>query len=136
MNPKTKRRSGHQYAEAVLGVLRRGGRPLGAYDIIRELAEEYHVVAPATVYRALDRLISEGRTHKIESINAFVACGEVECDGQPAFAICDCCGHVTPFAECGVSAAVRSWCSDQAFSPTGVTLEVHGTCNECREKVT
>lgn len=131
MRPTTKRRSRQQYADIIFQVMQKAGRPVGAYDLITELRG--HDLAPATVYRALDRLIEDGRAHKLESINAFVACSQHRDNEPPAFAICDSCGNVTEFAECAVSEALRNWCRSRAFAPKAMTLEVHGTCHECQE---
>ena len=49
-------------------------RPLGAYEVIDELAKSMLRPAPITVYRALDFLMENGLVHRIESRNAFLAC--------------------------------------------------------------
>src|SRR5262249_46344853 len=50
-------------------------KPLGAYEIMDEVARSGPRPAPITVYRALDFLRLNGLVHRIESRNAFVACG-------------------------------------------------------------
>ncbi len=49
------------------------GRPVSAYEIIDSLRDKA-ILAPQTVYRSLDRLIASGAAHRLESLNAFVAC--------------------------------------------------------------
>ncbi len=47
--------------------------PLSAYDILDKLrADGFR--APLQVYRALDKLVEYGMVHRLESLNAFVAC--------------------------------------------------------------
>ena len=58
----------------VLNALLASHRPLGAYDVLEELAHHAARPAPITVYRALDFLIANGLVHRIESRNAFIAC--------------------------------------------------------------
>ena len=58
----------------VLQALLSSHRPLGAYEVIDELAKSMPRPAPITVYRALDFLLANGFIHKLESVNAFVAC--------------------------------------------------------------
>src|SRR6201991_4790377 len=58
----------------VLGALLSSHRPLGAYEIIDELAKSMPRPAPITVYRALDFLMANGLVHRIESRNAYLAC--------------------------------------------------------------
>ena len=57
----------------IVEALKSAGRPVSAYEIIDQLREQA-VLAPQTVYRALDRLIASGSAHRLESLNAFVAC--------------------------------------------------------------
>jgi Fur family zinc uptake transcriptional regulator len=58
----------------VLQALLSSHRPLGAYEVIDELAKSMPRPAPITVYRALDFLMENGLVHRIESRNAFLAC--------------------------------------------------------------
>src|SRR5580658_8025848 len=59
----------------VLEALLASHNPLGAYEIIERLADNNGRPAPITVYRALDFLRDNGFVHRIESRNAFMACG-------------------------------------------------------------
>src|SRR5665647_3966399 len=58
----------------VLQALLSSHRPLGAYEVIDELAKSMPRPAPITAHRALDFLIENGLVHRIESRNAFLAC--------------------------------------------------------------
>src|SRR5438105_15890371 len=58
----------------VLQALASSHRPLGAYEVIDELAKSMPRPAPITVYRALDFLMENGLVHRIESRNAYLAC--------------------------------------------------------------
>src|ERR1700749_2791169 len=57
----------------VLQALLSSHRPLGAYEVIDELAKSMPRPAPITVYRALDFLMANGLVHRIESRNAYLA---------------------------------------------------------------
>src|SRR5262245_37332204 len=57
----------------VLEALLTSHKPLGAYEIIDRAAPGARP-APITVYRALDFLIENGLVHRLESLNAFIAC--------------------------------------------------------------
>lgn len=50
----------------VLQALLSSHRPLGAYEVIDELAKTMPRPAPITVYRALDFLMENGLVHRIE----------------------------------------------------------------------
>ncbi len=74
--------------------------PLSAYTLLDRL-REHGFRAPLQVYRALDKLVEFGMVHRLESLNAFVACAHPHdgCSGHGtvAFMICNTCGHVTSF---------------------------------------
>ncbi len=79
----------------VLQALLSSHRPLGAYEVIDELAKSMPRPAPITVYRALDFLMENGLVHRIESRNAFLACAHDHDEtSMVAFLICDHCGSV------------------------------------------
>src|SRR4249920_1050010 len=79
----------------VLQALLSSHRPLGAYEVINELAKSMPRPAPITVYRALDFLMENGLVHRIESRNAFLACAQDhDATAMVAFLICDHCGSV------------------------------------------
>lgn len=81
----------------VLKVLLSQGRPLKAYDLMHALADRGRSAAPPTVYRALKFLTEMGLAHRIESLNAFVACRFL---GEPhlaGFHICERCHAVEEF---------------------------------------
>ena len=61
----------------VLQALLSSHRPLGAYEVIDELAKSMPRPAPITVYRALDFLMENGLVHRIESRDAFLACLQI-----------------------------------------------------------
>src|ERR1044072_8607725 len=86
----TKRRPAPEQ-DKMLGEARRGGgRRISAYELIEELRDKASL-APQTVYRSLDRLIAEGQAHRLESLNAFVACCPPSHESTAVFAICDDC---------------------------------------------
>ena len=59
----------------VLERLEASSGPLSAYTLLDQLREN-GFRAPLQVYRALDTLIKGGFVHRLESLNAFVACAE------------------------------------------------------------
>jgi len=82
--------------------------------------------------RALDFLMKRGLVHKIERLNAFMACGHAEGDEAhtAAFLVCDCCGDAREI-EPPPSAAVEAAAKASGYALTGVTLEAHGLCPDC-----
>ena len=135
-------RKGAEHASNIMGALEHSDRPLSAYDLLDKLRPT-GVSAPLTVYRALDKLIASGKVHRIESLNAFVACcagehhyGDHAHDAAPArsavaFAICDRCGHVDEFLDAQVFARLDTSLHDKGFQPRSSAIEVHGLCADC-----
>lgn len=106
--------------------------PLGAYTILDRLRGE-GFRAPLQVYRALDKLLELGLVHRVESLNAFVACAHPNCRAQAmtAFAICEHCGKVAEFADPGMEQRIDSWSAANHFKRTKTALEIRGYCESC-----
>jgi Fur family zinc uptake transcriptional regulator len=118
--------------ELVLGTLAHSDAPLSAYDILDRLRDD-GLRAPLQVYRALEKLTERGLAHRLESLNAFVACTDARCHrtGTIAFAICDNCGRVEEFADRQVDARLAEWGSRTGFRATRTTIELRGVCAGC-----
>lgn len=129
-----KRRSAAEQDQMLLDVLRQAASPVSAYELI-EMLRPSAVLAPQTVYRSLDRLIENGRAHRLESLNAYVSCRHPDHHEATAFAICQSCRKVIEFDERGVSGHLKDWAADNGFDLTQVTLELHGTCSACRNQL-
>jgi Fur family zinc uptake transcriptional regulator len=72
----------------VLELLLEKHQALGAYAILDLLREAGFSSQPPVAYRALDFVVENGFAHKIERLNAFVACALPGTDHFPAFMIC------------------------------------------------
>jgi len=126
--PSGRERGGNR--QQVLEVLQAGGRPLSAYELLDRLREA-GIKAPPTVYRALNQLIDAGQVHRLESVNAYVACRHRHHHGIAAFAICDDCGTVTEFEDADIVAGVQGWAARMGFAVTRSAVELHGCCADC-----
>lgn len=110
--------------------------PLSAYQLLDLLRGE-GFRAPLQVYRALDKLVRLGLAHRLESLNAFVACcghGHTDAGAVTAFAICDQCGQVTELSDRLVSERLDEWVSRTGFKPSGAVLEFRGACAACQKR--
>lgn len=118
--------------ELVLGALNQSEGPLSAYDILDKLRAD-GLRAPLQVYRALDKLVDRGLAHRLESLNAFVACADAHCHrkGLIAFAICEGCGKVDEFADAVIEDRLGSWAKSSGFKVERTTMEIRGRCAEC-----
>lgn len=116
----------------ILDTLRNDHRPHSAYELIDKLRDS-GVVAPATVYRALKRLMGIGHVHRLESLNAYVACHHDTCHAHTSsmFAICDDCGNVEELSDPDVTAPALKWAKANTFTVQSMTFELRGTCAQC-----
>jgi len=120
-----------QVLKALLG----SHKPLGAYEIIERMAGKNRRPAPITVYRALDFLRENGLVHRIESRNAFVACGHNHSGGDlVVFLICERCGAVGEGPGGAVAGALKAASRAAGFAPKNPLIEIAGICSHCRER--
>jgi len=119
----------------VLKLLVASHKPLGAYEIMDQLAGESPRPAPITIYRALDFLIANGLVHRIASRNAFLACvGNHDSGALVAFLICEGCGAVGEAAGPAVSRTLDTAARTAGFTPRRSVVEITGLCAHCRDK--
>ncbi|OHV77841.1 Fur family transcriptional regulator [Ensifer sp. LCM 4579] len=118
----------------VLGALSHSDGPMSAYTILDKLRDQ-GFRAPLQVYRALDKLLEHGLVHRLESINAFVACtcpDEHEHDhGVTAFTICEGCGQVTEFHDETIEQRLAALVRARNFKTEKTTIEIRGQCKSC-----
>lgn len=118
----------------VLGLVADAGMPIKAYDLLDKVreGEGAGAAAPPTVYRALDFLLANGFIHKLESVNAFVACHHPNAAQHSApFLICDACHKAVELEDEHVVESLDAQARALGFSPQTQTLEVHGLCAAC-----
>ena len=117
----------------VLEALLSSHRPLGAYEVIEELAKTKPRPAPITVYRALDFLMENGLVHRIESRNAFLACALAHDETSAmAFLICERCGLVGEVPAASVAQSVTASARATGFAPRMSIVEITGVCAHCQ----
>jgi len=115
----------------VLTLLLEEHRPLGAYAILESLRASGHSAQPPVAYRALDFLIDKGLVHRIESLNAYVACTDPEQCSGPTFLICQQCDRVAETRVQGVPSSAALAAEEIGFVIERELHEVRGTCPAC-----
>ncbi|WP_308915850.1 transcriptional repressor [Jannaschia sp. LMIT008] len=115
----------------VLELLLREHRAMGAYDVLDRLREEGLGSQPPTAYRALDFLVAHGFAHRVERLNAFVACARPGLAHSPAFLICRACDQVAE-ADAGTVGDLLDG-GPPGFAADSAVVEVAGLCRDCRE---
>src|SRR5436190_17665885 len=118
----------------VLQALLSSHRPLGAYEVIDELAKSMPRPAPITVYRALDFLMENGLVHRIESRNAYLACAhDHDAAAMVAFLICERCGSVGEIPAMPAAQSINAAARASGFLPKLSVVEITGTCMHCQK---
>ena len=115
----------------VLELLLAAPGPVKAYDLIGAFGADGEAAKPPTVYRALEFLEKQGFAHRIESLNAYVACRLGSEVHAAAFLICDCCGDAREVEPTGSTAFMAS-AADAGYEVQSLTIEAHGMCGACR----
>jgi len=118
----------------VLRALSDAEGPLSAYAIL-DLLREDGLRAPPQVYRALEKLVERGMVHRLESLNAFVACRHPACADHAmiAFMICEVCGTVVEIDDPSLADQVTGLAADRGFELHKTTIELRGRCRACRQ---
>lgn len=114
----------------VLEILLQRHRALGAYDILDVLRAEGLGSQPPVAYRALDFLVKHRFAHRIEKLNAFVACTHPGEDHTPAFLICRDCNGVAEAQ--GAQVALDRSARESGFAIESATIEFEGLCPDCQ----
>lgn len=116
----------------VLEILLQEHRALGAYEILDRLREEGLGSQPPVAYRALDFLVKNGFAHKIERLNAFVACTHPGQNHAPVFMICRLCSAVAEAKSGSRNGVLNQAASEAGFQIERTVVEAEGLCPSCR----
>ena len=120
----------------VLEILLSDHKALGAYDILDRLRADGLNAQPPMAYRALDFLVTHGFAHRIERLNAFIACtfrpevagGEPH---TPAFLICRRCQRVVEADAPPRAGALGRAARQAGFVIERTIREAEGLCPIC-----
>jgi Fur family zinc uptake transcriptional regulator len=119
----------------VLEALHATHRPLSAYEIIERVGpQDGRMLAPISIYRALDFLLEAGFAHRLESRNAFIACPAHPAPGEVVvFMICEHCGGVDEAVSDELRGALARLAGEHGFQPATQFIELAGACAHCKD---
>lgn len=110
----------------VLELIIDDGGAIKAYDLLERLKPELGSPKPPTVYRALEFLSKMGLIHRVEALNAFIACDNAHDGHMAEFFICETCRIVEER-----HAHDHGVCKPDGFAITRSIVEHYGTCIAC-----
>ena len=120
---------------AALEILLGEHRAMGAYELLDRLHAAGFGAQPPVAYRALDFLVANGFAHKIERLNAFIACAHPGASHAPAFLICRQCDAVAEAQSEGQTAGTLGEAAEATgFQIERTVVEAVGLCPACAEK--
>lgn len=120
--------------ELVLSALRKSKKPLSAYDIL-EKVNKFGIKSSPIVYRALEVLMKNGAAHKINELNAFVACA-CTADHQhdvSVLTICQDCKLVEELHDHAVIHHLTKLRKFRVNLTKSAVVELPVTCQNCAE---
>ncbi|HZS85679.1 MAG TPA: transcriptional repressor [Stellaceae bacterium] len=113
----------------VLELILQAGQPVGAYALLAQLDDKR---TPTTVYRAIDFLLEQKFIHRIESLNAFTGCPDVDHPHDSQFVICTDCGSTEELHDDAIAETLRRHGRTLGFQIDRQVVELRGLCRACR----
>lgn len=132
----------------IYALILQANKPIGAYDLITQLQHSRRSekqdgkerksdsatqknVAPPTVYRSLEFLLTENLIHQLTSINAYVPCCHPRAEHIAAFLICDHCQRVQECSSVPIQETMDFVEKDVGFTVSHSVIELSGRCQDC-----
>jgi len=119
--------------QRVLEILLESHQAIGAYQILERLRRDGFKPQPPIAYRSLEFLARHGFVHKIEKLNAFIACTDSGKSHNPAFLICRLCKHVAETHSEASEKTLGQAAESAGFAIERTVLEAEGICPNCKE---
>jgi Fur family zinc uptake transcriptional regulator len=116
----------------VLERILNAGQPVGAYLLLAQIQGDREKIGPPTVYRALEFLLEQKLIHRIESLNAYIACIDADHPHESQFVICTDCGSTEELHDDGIVESLRRHGRDLGYEISRQIVELRGLCAHCR----
>ena len=132
--------------QQIYALILQAKKPIGAYDLITQLQQmraaedvkhseknQQKNVAPPTIYRSLEFLLTENLIHQLTSINAYVPCCHPRAPHTAAFLICVQCQRVQECSSMPVQEIMSFAEQDVGFQVVRSVIELSGCCQDCQQ---
>lgn len=117
----------------VLELLLRHGRSIKAYELLDAIKAEHPGAAPPTVYRALDFLVEEGLIHRLDAVNAWIACHDAAGDPHDLLVVCTHCGAVAEISDPAMNRLLAERVAKTGFALATNETEIRALCPDCQK---
>lgn len=118
----------------VLDALLQNHQASSAYEIVECVAESGKRLQAVQVYRALEILIKMGLVHRIQSMNAYIACtSDEEEHHNPQLLFCSSCKRVAELTSDTISTLISKIAKQTQFKLDYGLVELVGLCPECTD---
>ena len=125
-------RPGNRTDELLLACLQASETPMTAYELLASLRGT-GIQSPPVVYRSLERMVKSGTIHRLDRLNAYVAChGHKHGALAPVFAVCTRCSRVEEWSVDQIDANFNQTAATMGFTIEDRTIELRGICRRCR----
>ncbi|MDR2161682.1 MAG: transcriptional repressor [Desulfovibrio sp.] len=115
----------------VLEILLERDGPLKAYEILEALRDAGRRVPPATVYRILEFLLAQGFVHRVNALNAYVACSGGHAGRRQLLLVCSVCRKTSEIVDPAFYRSLLGKLGELGFSLAGGGVEIQGICPCC-----
>jgi Fur family ferric uptake transcriptional regulator len=117
--------------QIIIGLLSKEHAHLTSLQIYEEIRKQLPAVNPSTVYRALERLVSQGKV-SVSDMGTGSAVYELLADGLHHHLVCQQCGRVITIAHEEVGAFFTAIQNRNRFSIVTNHLILFGICDDCQ----
>jgi Fur family zinc uptake transcriptional regulator len=115
----------------ILDMIRQSPTPIGAYAILDLYKKNHPTAAPPTIYRALEYLCKNNWVHRIEKLNAYIACDHAHHHGNVQFLICSRCGVTREIQATDIGKTTKNLANKVGFIVEQTIVEIIGHCKDC-----
>jgi len=119
--------------QRVLEILLSDHKAMGAYEILDVLRAEGLGSQPPVAYRALEFLTKHGFAHRIERLNAFIACSHLNDPHAPIFLICRSCNRVVEAESDPAKGEIGRAAQKSGLVIERAVREAEGLCPGCAD---
>ncbi|MDR1607609.1 MAG: transcriptional repressor [Deltaproteobacteria bacterium] len=115
----------------ILDILLGAQEPVKAYDILELARERGQRLTASSVYRVLEYLEAQGLIHRVNALNAYMACLEGPQKHNPLIVICSRCQKTQEIFDETLANSIFQRLSSLGLGLSAASVEIRGLCPQC-----